>query len=721
MAITTQQLETFAAQLREVAMAAQQRRLLWLSGSAEWCRDVATLVMAGVVDDDLLWVSTLAPVGVRQIDNIHCTQLLGSELAMVVYDAHTGFDADALGAISGLVRGGGLLLLLTPALAQWPSVADPEARRFMAGADVAERSRFITRLVQRLSGAAAVYRLEQEGALPLIEALAPTPVAEFVDPPCRTADQQQAVAAIIKTAHGHRKRPTVLLSDRGRGKSAALGIAAAQLLSSGSQRIIVTAPRLDATASLFQQAAALLPQAHVNRGRIEYGDAVLEFIAPDELIQIHPIADLLLVDEAAAIPAPMLDALLDHYARIVFATTVHGYEGSGRGFLLRFSETLNRRMPGGQQLRLEQPIRWAVNDPVEAMIFDTLLLNATIADEAQLVGVSVEQCLIEAVDRDLLLQNETLLSQLFGLLVLAHYRTRPNDLRQLLDSAGVMVYVMRYGDAVVGTALVANEGGLDGSLSQAVYEGRRRLHGHLLPQSLASHVGLPDAATLHYRRIMRIAIHPQLQRSGLGSALIERIIADAQHDALDLVGVSFGVTAELFSFWQGLQFQPVRIGLQREQSSGNHSLMMMQPLSSIGEKLHGEAHESFHQRLPYLLADPLRDLDAVITALLLHRIDVTTSLQLSAAEWRDLHTFAHANLGLETVIVPLWQLVQHHLVVAALELHPQEQTLLVSRVLQKNSWSEVCHATGYNGKNEALKALRQIVAQLLESRRSSSP
>jgi len=44
----------------------------------------------------------------------------------------------------------------------------------------------------------------------------------------------------------------------------------------------------------------------------------------------------------------------------------------------------------------------------------------------------------------------------------------------------------------------------------------------------------------------------------------------------------------------------------------------------------------------------------------------------------------------------------------------QQQELLVSKVLQRNSWAEVCHVAGYNGKNEALKALRQIVAQLLD-------
>lgn len=57
------------------------------------------------------------------------------------------------------------------------------------------------------------------------------------------------------------------------------------------------------------------------------------FMAPDALLASGARADWLVVDEAAAIPAPLLLQLVSRFPRILLTTTVQGYEGTGRGFI----------------------------------------------------------------------------------------------------------------------------------------------------------------------------------------------------------------------------------------------------------------------------------------------------------------------------------------------------------------------------------------------------
>ena len=118
-------------------------------------------------------------------------------------------------------------------------------------------------------------------------------------------------------------------------------MAASQLIGQGKQ-VLLTAPSRATVESVFKHAKN--PPA---------------FFAPDDLLQTLPEGDVLLVDEAAAIPVPLLLQMLEHYPRCVFSTTLHGYEGSGRGFALRFQKQLDVRAPGWHAIRLHQPIRWA--------------------------------------------------------------------------------------------------------------------------------------------------------------------------------------------------------------------------------------------------------------------------------------------------------------------------------------------------------------------------
>ncbi len=696
---------------REQAQGAYQRRGLLISGSNEWCSEVA-LKIAALFDQQQVWITRQPPTGVEAYAGREVLQRLGSEVDLLVYDCHDGFDVDAFGAASGLIKGGGLLLLLTPPLQDWPQLPDPEAQRFFKSDCVS--SNFIKRFIQISKASDALLLVSENSVMPDLPKIKKLrPLARAPDGVCRTIDQKNAVAAVVELGCGRSQQPVVLVSDRGRGKSSALGIAAAQLLSQGCQTILVSAPRLAAVEALFNHAHRLLPQAKSSRGLLKYGNASLRFIAPDELIESVPNADLLLVDEAAAIPTPMLEKMLSHYQRLVFATTVHGYEGTGRGFALHFNKVLDLKTPGWLQFRLRQPIRWAGLDVLEKFVFDALLLDATTASEAVLAGLDLSACQISHVSRAELMNDRFLLSEVFGLLVLAHYRTRPNDLRQLLDSPDLQLHVMSYQGHVVAVVLLGIEGAMDEAMAKAVYQGRRRVQGHLMAQSLATHAGLVEAPTLRYLRIMRIAVHPLVQGRGLGSALIKEICASVTDDICDCLGVSFGLTPDLLRFWQGLAFVPVRLGLTREHSSGSHSLIMLRSVSGAGRFFLKKSHARMQQQLPALLMGSLKAFDRHLAEVLM-RDSVEAEAAMSDLDWQDVVSFAYSLRGYEfcmAAIIVFAKTLPHDLP----ELNSKQSRLLLVKVLGNQGWPEAVKSVGLSGRADAIKQLRETFQLLLEA------
>ena len=594
------------------ATAVRQRRALVLAGESVWSLAAALQCLRDITHKDILWVSTRAPQGTRSVSGTKANKVLGGEVDVLVFDAHSGFDPDAFGAVVGCVRGGGLLLLLTPPLSDWPEQSDPENERLAVyphhAADIS--GRYLRRLVSVLREDDDVTLVDQGRKFPILSATGSPATRREMPPPddyYLTEDQRRAVEAIVNVAVGHRRRPLVLTSDRGRGKSSALGIAAAQLLLDRPRIIVVTAPRIDAVGPLFEHARRLLPDAIVKRGFLRHGEAVIHFIAPDALSLSPPHADLVLVDEAAAIPSPLLERLLHRHARIVFATTIHGYEGAGRGFAVRFQQVLERITPGWRPLRMETPVRWAPGDPVERLTFDMLLLHASPAPEHEVAHIQSRDCVFEQLDRNALCEDEHSLSQLFGLLVLAHYQTRPTDLRHLLDGPNLKIHIMRARNHVIATALVADEGGLEPSLGREIYLGKRRVRGHLIPQTLAAHQGLEQAPELLGSRIIRIAVHPAVQGRGLGTSLLEYLVTGTK--GRDYLASCFGATVDLLRFWENAGFHAVRLGITRGATSGTHSAVVLHSITPAGQALCDSARTRFHAHLPHLMSDPLRDLD----------------------------------------------------------------------------------------------------------------
>ena len=670
----------------------KQRQCVSLIGEPEWCFNASETLLANFDSTAILWVSDDEAIKSGCVKIKRAKSQLGKDFDAVVFDGLTELSADSLGIMIGTIRAGGVFILLLPSSQQeslW-------AKRFNAI------------LAHYSADNSLFYTVRQFENLPELE----SPTGQTKD--YQTVDQAQAITSIIHVVEGHRRRPLVISADRGRGKSAALGIAAAQLVLKGKQRILVTAPSVSTTDTLFNHAAALLPQATISRGLITFGKSRIEFMAPDAIIETKPEVDLLLVDESAAIPATMLTKLLVHYSRLVFATTLHGYEGTGRGFAIRFNKMLDLYAPGWKQLQMNQPIRWSDNDKLEAFSFDALLLNASAVVDELLTECLLADCKADKVDKVALIEDELALTELFGLMVMAHYRTRPSDLKMMLDRDDISVYAMRYQGHIVATAWLADEGALDETMADAIYKGTRRPAGHLLPQSLLAHAGISEAGTLKYRRIMRIAVHPALQRKGLATSLISTIAKEASSDKIDALGISYSIDNDLLHFWQATDFQVVRLGMHKSHVSEGRSLMMLKALSTDGGQFVVMAKKRFSEQWPELLCRQFADLDAEQLISLSQMLD-TTEITLSKQDWLDINSFAHHSRGYEFCQLVIRQFVILQLTKAHfLRLSECDQRLLTLLVLQEKSWSKTAEIMGQTGKNQLVSSLRQAVSELID-------
>jgi tRNA(Met) cytidine acetyltransferase len=713
-------LQQAIAALRAQARRTGQRRCLLLSGTRPWgiARALDALPILG--RQGLLWVSDTPPPDIPYLPPAQFHKVLGRELQTVVMDAYAGFDPEAFGALVGTVRGGGLLLLICPPLDQWPDFPDPQNRRIAVAPHAPEDlgRRYRARLVRVLRESPGLAMAAQ--GEPIAVAEPPPSTAQVCGPApdrdCRTGDQQRAVQALEHLAGGRRHRPLVLVSDRGRGKSSALGIAAARLMRGGVAHILLTGPRLEAVRPALEHAARLLPGAEQRAGQVRFAGCVLEFMPPDTLSTASVDAGLVLVDEAAALPAPLLERLLRRHGRIAFATTVHGYEGTGRGFAVRFRRLLQTLTPEWRELRLEEPIRWAPDDPLERLAFRTLLLDADPAPEQALATMDGASGTVRELDRDRLARDERRLGELFGLLVLAHYRTSPLDLMHLLDGPNLSVLTLEQGEHVAATALLADEGGLDPDIAHQVWLGRRRLRGHLLPQSLAQHLGIEQAPRLRLRRVMRIAVHPAIQGRGLGTRLLREIATRSSARGFDCVGTSFGADLPLLRFWRRSGFLPVRLGLSRDAASASRSAQLLRPLNAAGTALLENARQRFGTHLPYQLGDILRDVEPALAADLLRGLPAAGDPELSPEDWRDLAAVAFGRRRAETAAGPLWRLACRSLCAAGAPslLAGDARQLLVARVLQRRGWKACADLLGLPGRDAAVDLLRRTLARLLE-------
>ena len=683
------------------------RRLILLSGTQAWGEQAALELInrSGLRAEQSLW---LAPA-----DN--ALNFLGQDRALVTIDTYHGLNPDVFGRVSGLVQAGGALLLICPALEDWPDYHDPEYLKLVPYPLQVETIKgfYLKRWVRLLSSLDGIerYTAATQTAIPALRACPP---GAAISQAC-TPDQQGAIQTVLSVVQGQRRRPAIISADRGRGKSAALGLAAGQLLATQQvQSIILTASSMSQVGSVFKHAHAVLPDAILDtrQKRLQHPHGNIRYIAADSLVAKQHECDLLIVDEASTLGVARLEALLKRYPRIAFSGTEQGYEGSGRGFSLKFRQLIQAHCRGQHALKLNTPVRWAVNDPLEYWTNRLLLLDSEQPQGEAHQRIKTDELNFREIEQSQLAEDDALLNKIIGLLINAHYQTRPADGRHLLDAPNSRLFIAEHNKQVVGLVWLMLEGGLEIDIAREIVAGCRRPQGHLVPQILAAHLGLEDAIVLRCIRVQRIAVSPLLQGQGIGSWMLAQLEQRMGRN-IDYLASSFGADLPLSRFWRRAGFHAGRVSDKPQAASGLHSLVMYKPLSQAALSLDQQLIELFRAQLIQQLASGLKQFPPALACSLAH--DNSANLDLTAYELKAAVLFAWAQRPYESSLAALMKIGQYCLLNAGsgTEVDKLTRHLFINCTLQNQPWSVCCELLDIPGKKEGVKQLRRGARSLL--------
>lgn len=640
------------------------RQVAILSGDDDWLQQQLRCFFAANAGRSAVYTAAIPIKNLPQNGVFYpfsqAKNLLGQAFELAIYDARQAdglnVNLEALAIVAATVKAGGVLLLVLPEWQQLRTYPDYDSRRWNGTSDAIVPQHF--------------YRWLQEAInahqIPCYQPQDPP----FHTPRCSdqrwqlppTALQQQT--QVLNHILAAQQDCYLLTAARGRGKSALAGMLAETL--GRRQRVWLTAPNQRAVQTLYAHCQHYKPH----------------FIAPDALaaqLAQDPEAfasDWLIVDEAAMIPLEMLTLFSHHFQHILFTTTIHGYEGTGRGFELKFKPHLQRSC---EILHLQQPLRYPQNDPLERWIQALLCLAQSVSDNPLPTHISDQPPRLLEITQPELVADRAKLLAVYRLLTLAHYRTSPLDLRRLLDGQAQHFWLLQHGREIGGAIWAIAEGGIqDPQLIAQIWRGERRPSGNLVAQALCFQADLPAACELRSLRISRIALLPLLQRQGLGQQLVRKLIADCR-GKLDFISVSFGYSDALADFWQKCGFTLLHLSSRTEASSGCYSAMAIYPLSAQGEHLCQQGEQQFLRNFP-LSEHPL-------LARLQQRLNFPPiDWQLAADDQRQLHGFAHANRTLVSTYPALRRLAasRPHLGLSPLlQLADLNKKLKLARLRQK--------------------------------------
>ncbi|KAF3620548.1 N-acetyltransferase 10 [Capsicum annuum] len=525
-------------------------------------------------------------------------KILGNTYSMCVLQDFEALTPDVLARTTETVKGGGLIVLLLrslPSLKSLYTMVMDVHKRFRTESHSYATPRFNERFPLSLASCEICIVMNDEfQILPIsshLKNITAVPVQEdseglseaekelrnlkeqlnedFPVGPlireCCTLDQGKAVITFLDAILDKTLRSTVaLLAARGRGKSAALGLAIAGAVAAGYSNIYVTAPSPENLQTLFDfvckgftmlEYKEILDYDIVKSSNPEFKNSTvriniskqhrqtIQYILPHEHEKLSQV-ELLVVDEAAAIPLPVVKSLIGPYL-VFLASTVNGYEGTGRSLSLKLlqqleeqSRTSNRAdnaLSGRlfKKIELSESIRYAPGDCIEQWLNSLLCLDVTNTVPCIRSLPKPADCDLYYVNRDTLFSHhkdsELFLQRMMALYVASHYKNSPNDLQLMADAPAHHLFVLLgpvdESENLLPDILCVIQVCLEGQISResarrALREGRQPF-GDQIPWKFSQQFADDVFPSFSGASIVRIATNPMAMRMGYGSAAVE--------------------------------------------------------------------------------------------------------------------------------------------------------------------------------------------------------
>jgi len=681
-------------------------------------------------------------------------KFLGTTFQLLVLDLVNDLKPNDVGRLISVVEGGGLIIIQAPAWNSWDNSLTIFKKNLLVPGYEKPRHIFISWFKRKLleHSNIFVYDIDSESLISGSSYNIESPPKSEVRVPSEslfpealyrlalTEDQVNVINLIewlYEKAPRGKKKVIVVTADRGRGKSCSVGlglIGLAKLLGEVKHRvrILVTAPEVSNVQSLMElalKAAEILgldPKPIRKDGNIieiQGKKFSLEYWEPYRIPELS--GDIVAVDEASGIHVPLLHKIWRAHSRLIFAATIHGYEGAGRGFSVRFLSAIKRdENTILKTIEMHEPIRYANRDPVEKWLFDVLLLDAEPAELDTIDLEDIKSGNLEYVKLDTAelfsKSGENTLRQLFGIYILAHYRNEPDDLGLLADAPHHIIRAVKTARSgkIVSAIQIAIEGGLDDDLIDRLLRGDK-MPGNIIPDRLLKHVRIKELGKMKGWRIVRIATHPLVQGMSIGSRALKFIEEEARSLGLDWVGSGFGVNEQLLRFWLKNDFRVVHLSPDRNPVSGEYTSLVIKGLNSNVNTIIDHIVREFKIKLLNSLYDTYRDLEVEIARLMLNQkpdgIIPRYKLRMTKIQIDRLWAYVYSFMTYETVNDIVYELARAYWLQdksSRPEITEDEERLLIAKVLQGNSWDKVEEILG--------SRMYKLVAQIKETIRKAA-